>query len=89
MNNPIPRPATPAEVAAFIASIGGLCEWKPLCPPSRWHEDTSEDAPLVIPDDEEDDYGCPFYDEDKRAGDWYADHAREGRIEAYFSGGGR
>ena len=50
MSNPKPQPATPGEVKLTIERMGGLCQQRALCPPSRWHEDTSEDGPLISDD---------------------------------------
>lgn len=48
MNGRLPKPLTPAQALALtITVVGELCQQRALCPPSRWHEDTSEDGPLV------------------------------------------
>jgi hypothetical protein len=49
----LPKPRTAHEVQLDIVAIGGLIEWKPLCPPFRGdgnYEETVEVGPL-IPDE--------------------------------------
>ncbi len=90
----LPKPRTAHEVQLDIVAIGGLIEWKPLCPPFRGdgnYEETVEVGPL-IPDemwafwDEPDDDDCPHYD-GPQSDAWHAARARDGRFEARLARG--
>lgn len=44
----LPVPRTPAQVQLDIVNIGGIIEYKPLCPPFRGEVvETTEGTPLI------------------------------------------